>query len=52
MRIDRNLVFALRESGVGGTFAVVPIATDGVGGEVGRKVRICDVGLLGSSKTY
>ena len=49
--MDKNLWFSLREPGVGGTFAVLPTARDGVGGEVGRKVRICAVGLLGSGKT-
>ncbi len=50
--MDRKRGFAFRESGVGGTFAVVPIARAGAGGEVERYVSMCDVGMLGSSKTY
>ncbi len=50
--MPKNFGFSVRESGVGGILVVVPIAREGVGGWVGRRVRICDWGLVGEGKTY
>lgn len=36
----RKVGFSVRESGVGGMRVVVPIAREGVGGVVGRRVRM------------
>ena len=38
-RIDRNLGFSRRESGVGGSWDVEPMARSAFGGEVDRRVR-------------
>lgn len=38
-RMERKLGFSTRESGVGGSWAVVPIASWALGGEVGSRVR-------------
>jgi hypothetical protein len=40
LRIDRKPGFSVTESGVGGSFEVVPIAISGVGGSVGRRERM------------
>lgn len=37
--------FSDNEEGVGGMAVLVPMARDGVGGEVGRRVRMLDGGL-------
>jgi len=36
----RKVGFSVRESGVGGRVVVVPMAREGVGGWVGRRVRM------------
>lgn len=51
--MERKRGFSIRESGVGGTFEVVPMERDGERGSVARKVRMCDVeGDSGLGKTY
>lgn len=50
--MGRNLGFSLNEDGVGGSLVVVPMAIEGVGGSVDRKVRMYDEGALGSLKAY
>jgi len=47
-----NLGFSRVEEDVGGMEVVVPIARDGVGGEVGRRLKILLCEELGSGKTY
>lgn len=44
--------FSVTEVGVGGRAVVVPIARDGVGGWVGRRVRMWEDGVVGEGKTY
>ena len=44
--------FCLKENGSGGNLEAVPIAREGLGGCVGRRVRRWEVGVVGSSKTY
>ena len=39
-----NLGFSFSESGVGGMVLVEPMAREPLGGEVGRKDRVCDDG--------
>lgn len=39
--------FSVRESGVGGIVGVVPIARSGLGGVVGRRVRMWVAGCVG-----
>lgn len=51
-RIFKKLGFSLRESGVGGSRLVVPIERVGLGGVVGRRVRIWLFMVRGSGKTY
>lgn len=51
-KILKKLGFSLRESGVGGSRLVVPIARVGLGGVVGRRVRIWLFMVRGSGKTY
>lgn len=41
--MELNFGFSVTESGVGGIEVVVPIASSGVGGLVGRRERMCDV---------
>lgn len=50
----RKVGFSVRESGVGGRAVVVPMAREGVGGVVGRRVRMWAVGEgeRRSGKTY
>jgi hypothetical protein len=55
----RNLEFSVRESGVGGSAVVVPIASSAVGGSVGMRDRRCDrdagktyYGQLSSGESY
>lgn len=47
-----KLWFSLKDSGVGGSFVVVPMASSGVGGEVGRRVSRCPASERLSGKTY
>lgn len=52
-RMVRKCGLVVRESGVGGRAVVVPMARDGVGGVVGRRVRRWEVvGAWGLGKTY
>lgn len=51
-KIFKKLGFSLRESGVGGSRLDVPIARVGLGGMVGRRVRIWKFIVRGSGKTY
>ena len=44
--------FSITEVGVGGRAVVVPIAREGVGGWVGRRVRLCEDAVVGEGKTY
>lgn len=45
--------FSVKESGVGGIWEVVPIERAGDGGDVRRRVRMCEVaGGFGFGKTY
>ena len=39
-RIERKLWFSVSESVVGGSFVVVPMASSGFGGDVGRRERM------------
>lgn len=50
----RKLWFSLKESGVGGSFVVVPMASSGVGGELDRRESRCPVKerLSDFGKTY
>lgn len=48
----KKLRFSMRESGAGGSFVVVPIASWGFGGDLGRRVRMWLFMELGSGKTY
>jgi len=50
-RMFRKWVFSLKESGVGGSFVVVPMASSGVGGEVGRRESRCPARERLSGKT-
>jgi len=51
-RMERKCGFSVKESGVGGTFVVVPIDSFWEGGFVGRKDRMCEVeGADGFGKT-
>jgi hypothetical protein len=51
-RIVRKRGFSIRESGVGGSLLVLPIARLLDGGDVGSSVRMCDVEEdSGSGKT-
>jgi len=43
--------FSITEVGVGGRAVVVPIAREGVGGWVGRRVRMCEDAVVGEGKT-
>jgi hypothetical protein len=53
LRIDRKCGFSVKESGVGGSFVVVPIERVLEGGSVGKRVRIWDVdGEDGFGKMY
>jgi hypothetical protein len=49
-RILRKLGFARTEEGMGGFSVVVPMATEGLGGVLGRKDRMCCEGLEVSGK--
>jgi hypothetical protein len=52
-RMERKRGFSVRESGVGGSWVVVPIARPADGDSVGRRVRIWDFeGEAGLGKTY
>lgn len=52
-RIERKRGFSVRESGVGGILEVVPMDRDWEVGDVGRRVRMCEVdGDIGFGKTY
>jgi hypothetical protein len=52
LRIVRKCGFSVKESGVGGTFVVVPIERVCEGGSMGSRVRICEVvGEEGLGKT-
>ena len=52
LRIVRKCGFSVKESGVGGTFVVVPIERVCEGGSTGSSVRICEVvGEEGLGKT-
>lgn len=50
-RIERNWGFSVKEEGVGGRVVVVPMAREGVGGEVRRRVRMCMDGFEGWGNT-
>lgn len=45
-RIVRKLWFSCKDSGVGGNEVVVPIAIRPLGGDVGRKDKVCELGEL------
>ncbi len=51
-RMGKNRGFSVKDWGVGGRAVVVPRASDEVGGSVGRRERIRDDGLFGSSNAY
>jgi hypothetical protein len=51
-RIFKNLGFSWREFGVGGMVEDVPRAISGVGGSVGRRVRMCPPRAFWLGKTY
>ena len=48
----KKLRFSMRESGVGGSFVVVPIASWAFGGDLGRRVRMWLFMEVESGKTY
>lgn len=51
--MERKCGFSVKESGVGGTFVVVPIERYWEGGSVGKRVRIWEVdGDDGFGKMY
>lgn len=50
--MERKDGFSARELGVGGRVVVVPMARRAVGGEVGRRERMCVEGLLGEGWMY
>lgn len=50
--MGRNLGFSLNEDGVGGSLVVVPMAIEGFGGSVDRKLRMYDEEALESLKAY
>lgn len=53
LRMVRKRAFCVKERGVGGSAVVVPIARDGVGGSVERRVSRCEEeGLSGLGKTF
>jgi hypothetical protein len=51
-RIFENFGFSWREAGVGGMVEEVPRAISGVGGSVGRRVRMCPPTGFWFGKTY
>jgi hypothetical protein len=51
-KIAKNLLFSLREFGVGGIAEVEPIASSGFGGDVERRVRSLLFKDLSSGNTY
>jgi hypothetical protein len=51
-RIFENFGFSWREAGVGGMVEEVPRAISGVGGSVGRRVRMCPPRAFWFEKTY
>jgi hypothetical protein len=51
-RMFENLGFSWSESGVGGIAELVPSAISGVGGSVGRRVRMCPLRAFWFGKTY
>jgi hypothetical protein len=51
-RIFENFGFSWREAGVGGIVEEVPRAISGVGGSVGRRVRMCSPTAFRFEKTY
>lgn len=51
-RIFENFGFSWREAGVGGMVEEVPRANSGVGGSVGRRVRMCPSTAFWFGKTY
>lgn len=50
--MPRNCGFSVKLSGFGGMEVAVPIASDGVGGSVGRRVRMDLEGSEGCLNTY
>lgn len=50
--MGRKAGFGVKDVGVGGIWVVIPIAREKVGGEVGRRVRICLEGERGSWWVY
>jgi len=50
LRIERKCGFSEKESGVGGILEVVPIERFCEGGDVGRRVKMCEDAVRG--KTY
>jgi hypothetical protein len=51
-RMSENRRFSCRELGVGGIAEVVPRAISGVGGSVGRRVRMWPLRAFWFGKTY
>ena len=51
-RIVVKWSFCLKVGGLGGSLEVVPMARVGLGGDVGRRVRRWEVGVVGSSNMY
>lgn len=49
LRMERKCGFSEKESGVGGTLEVVPIESFCEGGDVGRRVKMCEDAVLGNT---
>lgn len=50
--MSRKCGFSVTEAGLGGRAVLVPITRLGFGGEVGRRDRVCVVGLEGVGRMY
>lgn len=51
-KMSRNLWFSVNESGVGGSWVVVPMAISGLGGAYERRERIWPLRDRSSGKIY
>jgi hypothetical protein len=51
-RMERKRGFSVREVGLGGSWEVVPTERFWEGGDVGRKVKMCEEVAAGFGRTY